>query len=157
MTIWRHAEAGNAANDASRPITSRGRASLQLSAASFVRWLEAASVAPVSSLLYSPYLRTRETAEVLCALCLPAFAAAEHRLAPGARVGDVAELVYPERGHVVLVSHQPLVSALIALWCDDSTLASLAPGGSATVSLLSPERGGAELLQHRPDPIQSDS
>jgi len=146
VTVWRHAEAAAAGHDASRPITVGGRKALQSSVEVFIRWLESAGVVPVTSLFYSPYLRTRETAELLCSWCLPAHAEADDRLVPGARVEDVAALVDPEREHVLLVSHQPLVSALISLWCDDATLAPLAPGGSTTMNLLCAARGGAPAL-----------
>jgi phosphohistidine phosphatase len=156
VTVWRHAEAGVAESDVSRPITPRGREALYSSGTGFVRWLEEVGMAPVSSLLYSPYLRARETAEVLSSLCLPAYAAPDNRLVPGARIEDVAELVDPEQAHMLLVSHQPLVSNLVALWCDDPSFAPLSPGGSTTMVLVSPERGGATLLQHCPEPVQSD-
>lgn len=155
VTVWRHAEAGMAPTDASRPITPRGREALQSSGAAFIRWLDEANIAPVSSLLYSPYLRTRESAQVLQALCFPSHVAAERRLAPGADIDDVAELVPSGAPHLLLVSHHPLVSALIAFWCDEHALAPLLPGGAATLTLLCAERGGAELLHYHPDAVWS--
>ena len=155
VTVWRHAEAGIAASDAFRPITPKGREALQVSGSHFVRELEKASIGSVTSLLYSPYLRTRESAEILRALCHPAQALAENRLAPGSDFDDIAQLVVTEERHLLLVSHHPLVSALVSFWCDDPTLAPLSPGGFATVALLCSERGGAELMQYRPEAVWS--
>jgi len=156
VTVWRHAEAAAAGHDVSRPITAGGKKALQSSAEAFIRWRESAGVASVTTLFYRPYLRTRETAELLRHWCLPAHAEADDRLVPGACLEDGAALVDPERAHVLLVSHQPLVSALIALWCDDASLPPLAPGGSTTMNLLCAARGGAELLRHCPEPAQTD-
>jgi phosphohistidine phosphatase SixA len=115
-------------------------------------WAGESALGPVSLLLYSPYRRTVETAELLGELLGPGRLKVDPSLAPGAYPEAFSENDYTGHGHVVMVSHQPFVSQAIALWTDDVTLAQLAPGGYSTLEITCLARGGATLLRHCPDP-----
>ena len=115
-------------------------------------WAGESALDPLSLLLYSPYRRTVETAKLLGQLLRPSSMKVDSSLAPGAHPEAFSESYYTGHGHVVMVSHQPFVSQAIALWTDDLTLATLAPGGWATLEITCLARGGATLLRHCPDP-----
>ena len=103
-------------------------------------------------MLFSPYRRTRETAELLANTFQPDRLEMLETLAPGARPESFTEEQFEASRHVILVSHQPFVSQAISYWADDATLAPLAPGGYSALEVLSLQRGGVSLLRHCPDP-----
>jgi phosphohistidine phosphatase len=152
LTLWRHGEAGSAATDEARALTARGRDEVVAMAQDYVAWAGESALAPVSLLLHSPYRRTVETAALLGELLGPGSLKAGPSLAPGAYPEAFSENDYTGHEHIVMVSHQPLVSQAIALWSDDATLAPLAPGGYSTLKITCLARGGATLLRHCPDP-----
>ncbi len=115
-------------------------------------WSDASAPEPVSLLLYSPYQRTIETAELLGELLQPGTPEVDSSLAPGAYPEAFSELHYTGHEHIVMVSHQPFLSQAIAHWTDDVMLAPLAPGGYSTVEVTCLVRGGAALLRHCPEP-----
>jgi phosphohistidine phosphatase len=116
IDIVRHGEAAASApgGDAERPLTARGREAVRALAAD----LAAHGWAP-DRVFSSPYVRARQTAEVLARHGAPGLAPVTLEcLVPGADPGDLlAELVAlgHTRGHVVLVSHMPLVALLTRL------------------------------------------
>jgi len=118
----------------------------------YAAWARVAGRSPVSLLLHSPYQRTVETSALLGELLGPGSLKAGPSLAPGAYPEAFSESDYSGHEHIVMVSHQPLVSQAIALWADDVTLAPLAPGGYSTLEITCLARGGATLLRHCPDP-----
>ena len=152
LTIWRHGEAGVAATDDARPLTSRGRSDITAGATSYVEWMKLAGCPPVASIWFSPARRTEETAALLSAELAPTRIGADEALAPGAIPEDFREFDGGEDEHILFVSHQPFVSRAIALWADDPTLPLLAPGGYSILDALCFEQGGATVLSHRPDP-----
>lgn len=152
LTLWRHGEAGSAAIDEVRALTTRGREEVFAMACGYVTWVGASAPGPVSLLRYSPFRRTIETAELLGELLCPSNKEVDPSLAPGAYPDVFSEQSYAGHEHVVIVSHQPFLSQAIALWTDDLTLAALAPGGYSTLEVMCLARGGASLLRHCPDP-----
>ena len=152
LTLWRHGEAGSAATDESRSLTCRGREEVLTMAQVYSTWSDASAPEPVSLLLYSPYQRTIETAELLCELLRSATLEVDSSLAPGAYPEAFSELHYIGHEHIIMVSHQPFLSQAIAHWTDDVTLAPLAPGGYSTLEVTCLARGGAALLRHCPEP-----
>ena len=150
LTLWRHGEAGSAATDESRSLTRHGSDEVLAMAQEYSTWSEASAPGPVSLLLYSPYRRTIETAELLGELLRPGSQEVDSSLAPGAYPEAFSEQHYTGHEHIVMVSHQPFLSQAIAHWTDDVTLAPLAPGGYSTLEVTYLARGGAALLRHCP-------
>jgi phosphohistidine phosphatase len=109
--ILRHGEAGTAASDGERALTSKGlEQALQAG-----RLLQSEQA---QRLLYSPKLRTRQTAEQVLSLAPELSSQESLNLVPPATLADVAaELeILQEAGveRVILVSHLPMVAELTA-------------------------------------------
>ncbi len=145
VTVWRHGEAGSAPSDRERALTDRGRRELITQAQEFVARSCAAGAQKPVAIHHSPWLRTTQTADVLAGILeVPVVAFAT--LAPGSTLVDVDQALDPGERHIVLVSHQPLVSELLWFWLDSIDLPPLAPGGWATVDITAHARGTADLL-----------
>jgi len=153
VTVWRHGEAGMAARDEDRCLTTRGERSVAAAALAFHADIAKSGGPLPYRCAFSPLVRTQQTANLLGSCwnieitpCAP--------LAPG------TDLLRPDRflvGDVapqVIVSHQPFVSQLLWHWLDDDHLEPLSPGGWATVELSMPTRGGGRLIQARPTIFQ---
>lgn len=149
VTVWRHGEAAAATTDALRPLTVRGRDSVQSAARAFSSEMQVSGT-PITVCRYSPLVRTTETAEVIGDVIDDLVMQVCDALAPGASVTDCDRFLPQDAAHVVLVSHQPFVSALISYWLDDESLPFLSPGGYMCVDLLAPTRGGATAVSARP-------
>lgn len=152
LTLWRHGEAGPAVTDEARTLTPRGCEEVAELVDDYRRWMVDASVPPVSSLLYSPLKRTRETALILEGRLRPEKSEVWPALVPGAQPADVSRSDLGPHEHCVMVSHQPFLSWAIQMWTDDDSLAPLAPGGYSVLSVQWLERGGAQVIRHQPDP-----
>jgi phosphohistidine phosphatase len=91
--------------------------------------------------LHSPLVRTTQTAEIISSAFNHASVSVEAALQPGGSVtaldATVAALSEQQRvAHIVLVSHQPLVSYLLAHYLGEvGSVPSLPPGGLATLAL----------------------
>jgi phosphohistidine phosphatase len=113
MKIWvlRHGEAqASARSDAERELTAHGREEVLRSAVHLLG-------KPLDLIIASPYVRTRQTAQLAReALGLSAEIVIAPWLTPGSDPDDVLrKLGNHSAEHVLLVSHQPLVGALIGL------------------------------------------
>jgi phosphohistidine phosphatase SixA len=153
--MWRHGEAELSRPDEQRALTNRGEAQCHFMATGYEQWRLSRDLAPVATVLFSPYRRTRETAEVLSTVFESATVQEAGELAPGARLERFASMPFAEDDHVVMVSHQPFVSHAVAHWTDDATLAPIAPGGYSVLEVLDLQRGGVTCLRHCPDPSAS--
>ena len=153
--MWRHGEAELSRPDEQRALTNRGEAQCHFMAIGYEQWRLRRDLAPVATVLFSPYRRTRETAEVLSTVFQSATVQEAGELAPGARLERLASMPFAEDDHVVMVSHQPFVSHAVAHWTDDATLAPIAPGGYSVLEVLDLQRGGVTCLRHCPDPRAS--
>ena len=153
--MWRHGEAELSRPDEQRALTNRGEAQCHFMATGYEQWRLSRDLAPVATVLFSPYRRTRETAEVLSTVFQSATVQEAGELAPGARLERLASMPFAEDDHVVMVSHQPFVSHAVAHWTDDATLALIAPGGYSVLEVLDLQRGGVTCLRHCPDPRAS--
>lgn len=150
--MWRHGEAELSQPDELRALTDRGEAQCCVMARGYEQWRLRHELAPVATVLFSPYRRTRETAEVLSSVFRSATEREAGELAPGARLEHFSSMPFDEDDHVVMVTHQPLVSHAVAHWTDDATLAPIAPGGYSVLEVLDLQRGGVTCLRHCPDP-----
>ena len=150
--MWRHGEAELSQPDELRALTDRGEAQCCVMARGYEQWRLRHELAPVATVLFSPYRRTRETAEVLSSVFRSNTVREAGELAPGARIEHFSSMPFTEDDHVVMVTHQPFVSHAVAHWTDDATLAPIAPGGYSVLGVLDLQRGGVTCLRHCPDP-----
>ena len=103
--------------------------------------------------LHSPWLRTTQTARIICEALGGVAAQANETLLPGRDVYGVDAMLTDAWGssdcpqHVLLVSHQPLVSRMVDhLLGDFGRVPPAVPGGVVTLSLEVPGSGCARLL-----------
>ena len=145
LTIWRHGEAADAATDFARRLTRRGEHDVLVGTQAFLQQCADLDLARPSELHFSPWTRTRMTAEIIARAlnengnCIQTEAAA---ISPESNVDKAEQLVAAiERepsapAHLLLVSHQPLVSRLIGFYLGDAGIVPpLNPGGYAILSL----------------------
>lgn len=108
LILWRHAQAEDGWPDAARALTGRGAKD----AAAVASWLRARLPDAGVTVLCSPTVRTRRTAE---ALALPVDVS--ERIGPAASVDDVIEACGWSSGRdgtVVVVGHQPWIGQVAA-------------------------------------------
>ena len=152
LTIWRHGEAGSAATDRLRELTDRGTEDVGFGCHQFHSMCEERGIPQPELLLYSEWVRTTQTAEIIGLAFNHAPRKRCKALIPGRRPEDVElDLISrlqqePALQHVLLVSHQPLVSALVEhLLGDYSQVPPLMPGALATLEMEVPAAGCATL------------
>jgi len=106
LILWRHAEAEEGGPDLERKLTAKGRRQAKHVAAWLLQRLPSKY-----TLLSSPAVRARQTADALAARCTT-----NALLAPGASVADVLETAdWPRRkGTVIVVGHQPTLGCVAA-------------------------------------------
>jgi phosphohistidine phosphatase len=153
LTIWRHGAAQDAAIDRERELTVTGRDDVGFGCHQFHHACQARHIAHPERILHSPWVRTTQTAEIVASAFTHATLAPEPALQPGSKVGAVDRAlaaVAGKRGsdrHVLLVSHQPLVSQLVDHYLGGAgTVPPLPPGGLVTMSLELPAADCGELL-----------
>lgn len=114
VTVIRHGTAEDrAATDAARALTPVGRAEAER-AGERVAGLDP----PPDAIVSSPYLRALQTAEAVAGhLGLAGAVALDEALVPDAPAAGVRDLLVrlSDRRHVVLVAHEPILSAACAL------------------------------------------
>ena len=152
LTLWRHGEAEPSRSDEQRALSHLGQKHSRVMAESYEQWRSSAEITPVAAVFFSPYRRTRETAELLADALQPDRLEVLNELAPGACPERFAEEQFKTNQHIIMVTHQPFISHAISYWTDDTTLAPLAPGGYSALEVLSLQRGGVSSLRHCPDP-----
>ncbi len=151
LTVWRHGEAGLAVTDQQRELTPDGREAVALGADRFLTHCRQRQLPEPDNILHSPYTRTTQTAEILQAgfrniPCQPCSS-----LAPGGDIAGVESVLEKPGGsaeseHLVLVSHQPLVSYLADHWLGERGLIpSLSPGACVCLSLSFTASAGGTL------------
>ena len=152
ITIWRHGEAGLAVTDQQRELTIRGRADVARGSQTFLQLCKQRQLPAPDCIFQSPYTRTRQTAEILATAFARADIISQPALEPGSqtsRVESVLEQVLAKPNapeHLVLVSHQPLVTYLVDHWVGEGgQVASLAPGACVCMGLEDAAFGGARL------------
>jgi len=114
VTVIRHGTAEDrAATDAARPLTPVGRAEAER-AGEHVAALDP----PPDAIVSSPYLRALQTAEAVAGhLGLAGTVTLDEALVPDAPPSGVRDLLarFADHRHVVLVAHEPILSAACAL------------------------------------------
>jgi len=153
LTIWRHAEAGRAASDRERELTDAGMDDVGFACQQFHDACRAREMPHPDRILHSPWVRTNQTADIIAAAFTHATLALAEVLQPGSDVEAVnsalVEIAAGEapKEHVLLVSHQPLVSYLLDYYLGESEVGpSLPPGGHATLALDTPAIDCGRLL-----------
>lgn len=151
VTIWRHGEAGMAASDRERELTTRGRDDVGFGCHQFHHHCEARGIPHPQCILYSPWQRTSQTAEIIASAFSHATREACEALIPGRSpdaVDPVLQRLLDEGlvAHALLVSHQPLVSTLVDHYLGEAGLVpTLVPGGQATLDTAVAAAGCARL------------
>lgn len=119
LYLVRHAHARDGDDDAARPLSEKGIAQIR----DLGRWLRTAKAVDVHELWHSPLVRARDTAVRLQKeLGLTANLRAEEGLTPG----DAPEIIARRLGKraipVMLVGHEPHLSALATLLVTGQTM-----------------------------------
>jgi len=152
VTIWRHGEAGLAVTDEVRELTGSGRDDVSYGCHQINEHCQSRGLHTPSKILHSPYTRTLQTAEIIDAAFSHATMAPADALTPSGRVDSVESALASELDselapdHLVLVSHQPLVTYLLDRWLGRRGLVPpLSPSGFACVDMDVPSEGCATL------------
>jgi len=136
VLIMRHGDAAlEAASDAERPLTVRGRDESRLMAS----WLSS-KIVDTDRVLVSPYSRARQTLDIMRdALVLPDGEEILPELTPGGDVEMICcylqALANEGLGTVLVISHLPLVGYLVANLCADEKAPMFATSAVACVEL----------------------
>ncbi len=152
LTIWRHGEAGSAVTDRMRELTDRGTEDVGFGCHQFHNLCEAQGIPHPELLLYSEWVRTTQTAEIIGLAFNHALREPCDALIPGRRPADVEIALQhrlqekPSLEHLLIVSHQPLVSSLVDyLIGEPGRVAPLLPSGFATLRMEVPAAACASL------------
>ncbi len=157
LTIWRHGKAERGAIDRQRQLTESGCDDVGFGCRQFHEACTARNIPHPGLILYSPWARTAQTAEIIAAAFTHAQSREETALQPGSDAAAVdSALAGPADGmeHVLLVSHQPLVSWLGTYYLGDTEQAPpLTPGGLLTLSfdVLAPGCGSTRFWALPPE------
>lgn len=153
LTIWRHGQAEEGTPDRQRALTESGRDDVGFGCHKLHQAAQTWGIAHPDRILYSAWLRTTQTAEILAAAFSHATVEDAGVLVPTSDVAAVdtalSALMDAENTdrHVVLVSHQPLVSELVNHYLGGpGAVPSLSPGGLVTLSLECSGFGCGRLL-----------
>jgi len=142
VTIWRHGEAERGAVDRTRALTDTGCDDIGFGCRQFHEACTSRDIPHPDTILYSHWVRTAQTAEIIAAAFTHASAREEPALQPGSDIPAVDAALWgllessAAPAHVLLVSHQPLVSRLTDHYLGAAAQAPpLAPGGLVTVDM----------------------
>jgi len=153
VTIWRHGEAGRAVSDRLRELTGTGLDDVGFGCHQFHDACQARNLPHPALVLHSPWVRTTQTADIIASAfthasmrCLVALQPGSTAAAVESALADLTES-QADSQHIVLVSHQPLVSRLVNHFLGEVDSApSLSPGGLLTMQLDIPARACGRLL-----------
>jgi phosphohistidine phosphatase len=153
VTIWRHGAAGSAVSDRRRELTGRGMDDIGYGCHQYHDICHSRSIPHPELVLHSDWVRTTQTADIVASAFTHARIRSMGALLPGsdARAVDVAlsRLFQDEKAlrHVVLVSHQPLVSRLVDHYLGEpGRVPSLSPGALVTLEMDVPAKACAQML-----------
>lgn len=148
LTIFRHGEAGDASSDRLRVLTDTGEDDVSFGCHQYHNACKARGLPDPQRIMHSSWLRATQTADIIAAGFTHAQVMTADALQPDSRVAAVdSALESTTEEHVLLVSHQPLVSQLIDHYLGErGKVPPLLPGGLATLSLEVPAAGCGSLL-----------
>ncbi len=153
LTIWRHGQAGQAADDRVRELTPTGRQDVATGAKALAEICDRKSLPQPDAIWYSRWQRTAQTTEIIAATLGNVASHSEDALIPGAspeEVEQALDTIWDSASvprHLILVSHQPLVSELADFFTGErGAIPHHPPGGLVTLSLDSPSAVGGGLL-----------
>ncbi len=152
LTIWRHGEAEEGVNDRLRELTESGRDDVGFGSHRFHEACSARNIPSPHTILHSPLVRTVQTAELVSAAFTHATMTSIAALQPGGEVAAVNMEISlidadVQNEHVLLISHQPLVSRLVDYYLGAGhDVPFLPPGGLVTLSLEHLEPACGQLL-----------
>lgn len=142
LTIWRHGTAAEGGNDRLRELTDSGRDDVGFGSHRFHEACITNNIPHPHTILHSPLVRTSQTAEIIAAAFTHASVRAVQALQPGNMPSAVDDAVSQfidfrmQQQHIVLVSHQPLVSLLVEYYLGGGgSVPYLAPGGLVSLAL----------------------
>lgn len=139
VSVWRHGEAGPGTPDRERVLTPRGEADVDRGAEGFVARLQRSDLPSPRRVLYSRWRRTTQTARRIIAAMPGVASEAFDALVPGreaAAVDDALTGFLGRETHLLLVSHQPLVTELIDRWLGtQGEVPALVPGAYAVLEM----------------------
>jgi phosphohistidine phosphatase SixA len=153
VTIWRHGQAGSAFTDRERELTGAGIDDVGFGCQQFHEVCAERGLPHPDRILHSSWVRTTQTADIIASAFTHAERQAAQALIPGCTPADVdgllekviSEEICPE--HLVLVSHQPLVSRLADHYLDNGDrVPSLTPGALVSLELEVAAAGCGRLL-----------
>ena len=153
VTILRHGKAGPAPIDSQRTLTARGSEDIAFGGEKLSQTLEKQCLPLPGLILYSEWTRTTQTAELISPHFPLAKLESDGSLVPGGTIREVDEtlrLVAAREElveHVMLVSHQPLVSELADYYLGyPNSVPGLSPGALFSIQLDVPAQDCASLL-----------
>jgi phosphohistidine phosphatase len=165
VTILRHGEAGSARVDAERELTPQGIDDISFAGQQFHSACVDRGLPTPGIILHSRWLRATETADIFARSCPNCLVETEQALQPDGDVVGVTDMLNKlqddplgerrgepssgrvDRAHVVLVSHQPLVSELADYYLGPANpVPGLCPGGLFTINMDVPASNAAILL-----------
>jgi phosphohistidine phosphatase SixA len=153
VTIWRHGQAGSAFIDRERQLTGDGTDDVGFGCQQFHDVCAERGVPHPERILHSTWVRTTQTADIIASAFTHADMLPARALIPGSTPADVDALLEQTLAgdscprHVILVSHQPLVSRLADHYlADGGRVPSLSPGGLVSLELDIAAVGCGRLL-----------
>ena len=153
LTIWRHGEADAKVPDRLRELTGSGEDDVSFGCQQFHRACHDRGIPDPDVIVYSPWLRTAQTADIIAATFPRAAQSSLEALQPGSDIQAVDNALLEHVGsaatvsHILLVSHQPLVSRLIEHYLGEGgSVPWLSPGGLACMHLEVPAPACGKLL-----------
>ena len=153
VTIFRHGEAGRGIIDRLRELTGEGTDDVGFACHHFHDICQQRDLVHPDLILHSPWVRTTQTADIIATAFTHAALRPLEALQPGSGIPAVDAALgalqedHSAPQHVVLVSHQPLVSRLLDHYLGEpGRVPSLSPGALAALELDVPARACAQLL-----------
>ena len=143
LTIWRHGEAESGSVDRQRELTPAGREDIGFGCQQFYRACANRRLPQPTHIFHSPWERTAQTAEMIESAFSHAAGEEADWLAPESRIATIDQILlrdFEGRGrscHVLLVSHQPLVSHMVSWYVGEKggAVPPLYPGGLVTINM----------------------
>jgi phosphohistidine phosphatase len=153
LTIWRHGEAGSAARDYDRRLTPGGCDDISRGVSTFAEICSKRGLPLPTHIAHSPWIRTTSTAELIAVGLQQAELVSVDELQPGSNKERVEAYLQEQWfsdeqvEHLLLVSHQPLVSRLVDHFLGEwGRVPGLSPGGLTSLELTTPSEGCGKLL-----------